>query len=214
MSDEQFIEALPTEYNGIVFRSQLEAQWAVFFDTLDEKWEYEKQVFQVEADLWYLPDFWLPKQERWIEIKPGVIWEGSVEERKAVGLFRVTGKPVYVLSGFPEVMTFVDLYDHSKHTIEICNYGTLHVNKGSPNKLSHSPFETSTLAMMEILGLLHQDMTEQEYRTANARFITAANRGMHHFEGLQWRGVLRNMMRDTRRDLKKRDIETDSDNEI
>ena len=31
----------PTLYNGVQFRSRLEAQWACFFDQANWKWEYE-----------------------------------------------------------------------------------------------------------------------------------------------------------------------------
>ncbi len=31
----------PTVYNGVQFRSRLEAQWACFFDLANWKWEYE-----------------------------------------------------------------------------------------------------------------------------------------------------------------------------
>ena len=40
------IEAIPTRYKGVRFRSRLEAQWAVFWDELGVKWEYEPQPFK------------------------------------------------------------------------------------------------------------------------------------------------------------------------
>jgi hypothetical protein len=35
------IEAIPTEYAGVLFRSKLEATWARFFDVIGLEWEYE-----------------------------------------------------------------------------------------------------------------------------------------------------------------------------
>jgi len=35
------IEAKPTEYKGVLFRSKLEATWARFFDVIGVEWEYE-----------------------------------------------------------------------------------------------------------------------------------------------------------------------------
>lgn len=35
------IEAIPTEYCGVTFRSKLEATWARFFDVIGVEWEYE-----------------------------------------------------------------------------------------------------------------------------------------------------------------------------
>ncbi len=34
-------ESRPTVYNGVQFRSRLEAHWACFFDQAKWKWEYE-----------------------------------------------------------------------------------------------------------------------------------------------------------------------------
>ncbi len=70
------INAIETRYAGCRFRSRLEARWAVFFDTLGVKWEYEPQGFKVD-DNCYLPDFWLPETETWVEVK------GSSESLKA-----------------------------------------------------------------------------------------------------------------------------------
>lgn len=62
------MKAIETVYNGYRFRSRLEARWAVFFDTLGVKYEYEKEGYEVNGT-WYLPDFWLPQQECWFEVK-------------------------------------------------------------------------------------------------------------------------------------------------
>src|SRR3954465_9815108 len=86
------IAPLETRYAGCRFRSRLEARWAVFFDNLGIRWEYERQgfelapltpaqvklneergIFSAEGDAnhlgYYLPDFWLPEQSAWLEIK-------------------------------------------------------------------------------------------------------------------------------------------------
>lgn len=86
--------ALPTYYRGIEFRSRLEARWAVFFDWMHIRWEYEKEGYEFEGGLRYLPDFWLPKQDCWVEIKP--TQPSDIEERKAAALANGSGKPVYL----------------------------------------------------------------------------------------------------------------------
>lgn len=58
----------PTEYEGYTFRSRTEARWAVFFDALRIKWDYEPQGFEFGGK-GYLPDFWLPDLNKWVEIK-------------------------------------------------------------------------------------------------------------------------------------------------
>lgn len=58
------IEAKPTQYAGVVFRSKLEAAWARFFDVIGVDWEYEPS--QMEG--WW-PDFLLDGW--WLaEVKP------------------------------------------------------------------------------------------------------------------------------------------------
>lgn len=64
------IAPLETRYAGHRFRSRLEARWAVFFDTLRIKWEYEPQGYTVGPDKRpYLPDFRLPDLNVFVEVK-------------------------------------------------------------------------------------------------------------------------------------------------
>lgn len=64
------ITPLETRYAGCRFRSRLEARWAVFFDTLGIKWEYEPQGYTVGPDKRpYLPDFLLPELQTFVEVK-------------------------------------------------------------------------------------------------------------------------------------------------
>lgn len=61
--------ALETHYAGYRFRSRLEARWAVFFDAAGIAWEYERQGFELSDGTRYLPDFWLPAVNLWVEVK-------------------------------------------------------------------------------------------------------------------------------------------------
>lgn len=65
------MKAIETRYKGYRFRSRLEARWAVFFDALHLKWEYEKEGYEFAGGIKYLPDFWLPGVDggTWIEVK-------------------------------------------------------------------------------------------------------------------------------------------------
>ena len=70
------IKAIETSYSGYKFRSRLEARWAVFFDSLGLKWEYEPEGFHLPDGQMYLPDFHLGTYEPgqhtygpWVEIK-------------------------------------------------------------------------------------------------------------------------------------------------
>lgn len=65
------INPIQTLYKKVNFRSRLEAYWAVFFDLLKVKWEYEPDNFRIsELKCGYCPDFYLEEYEIYIEIKP------------------------------------------------------------------------------------------------------------------------------------------------
>ena len=68
-----FIKAIETEYDGHRFRSRIEALWAVFFNAIGLKYEYEIEGFQM-GELRYLPDFYIPSLDRWFEIKGTRCW--------------------------------------------------------------------------------------------------------------------------------------------
>ena len=70
------LKAIDTHYAGHRFRSRLEARWAVFFDTMGWRWEYEAQGYELphrisgrEGVIRYLPDFWLPDLNAHAEVK-------------------------------------------------------------------------------------------------------------------------------------------------
>jgi hypothetical protein len=65
------IRAIPTEYDGIAYRSRTEARWAVFFTAQKIPFCYEVEGFEFADGSRYLPDFWLPGGKVWFEVKPG-----------------------------------------------------------------------------------------------------------------------------------------------
>lgn len=82
------IKAIETHYAGCRFRSRLEARWAVFLEHMHIEWQYEAQGFEcgprvsltTGSEAWptwgYLPDFWLPEQKTFIEVK-GSLTDGE-----------------------------------------------------------------------------------------------------------------------------------------
>ena len=102
---EIMIKAIETVYNGYRFRSRLEARWAVFFDALGVKYEYEKEGFDLDG-VWYLPDFWLPQVSMWAEVKGGAFtWE---EMHKCALLQKGTGYPCLMLEGMPDYRSYFE----------------------------------------------------------------------------------------------------------
>lgn len=60
-----------TRYKGKLFRSNLESRWAEFFDEESIDWCYEKYTFDLEG-AFYTPDFYLPTQKVFVEVKPDI----------------------------------------------------------------------------------------------------------------------------------------------
>lgn len=88
------IKPIETWYKGVKFRSRLEARWAVFFDAIGIRYEYEMEGFQMEDGTEYLPDFYLPDLDIWIEVK-GIMT--GVDQHK-IDMFRKSlTHPSYLL---------------------------------------------------------------------------------------------------------------------
>lgn len=67
------IRPIETDYAGHLFRSRLEADYAATFTHLGITWEYEPEGFTLADGTNYLPDFWLPHLNTWVEVK-GAHW--------------------------------------------------------------------------------------------------------------------------------------------
>ena len=63
------LHAIDTEYRGYRFRSRTEARYAVLFDAAGIDWQYEPEGFELNGTR-YLPDFYLPSLETYVEVKP------------------------------------------------------------------------------------------------------------------------------------------------
>ena len=93
-----------TLYKDILFRSKLEAKWAVFFDNVGIAYEYEPEWDQVDIGIGYIhykPDFYLPDLDLWIEVKPvtfknmryGDVKKAEGWARDYEGLLVLVGQP-------------------------------------------------------------------------------------------------------------------------
>lgn len=72
-STQAAVRPIQTEYRGHLFRSRLEARWAVFFDALGVEWRYEPEGYETPHGR-YLPDFWLPSIGLLVDVKPMCGW--------------------------------------------------------------------------------------------------------------------------------------------
>lgn len=88
-SIDPIVRSLPTYYNGTVFRSRLEARWAIIFDEMGIAWEYEAEAISVlryfgtgihlDEYFGYLPDFYLPEVDAFVEVKGQLDREGFLK---------------------------------------------------------------------------------------------------------------------------------------
>lgn len=124
----QAIKPIETQYNGLRFRSRLEARWAVFFDALGVEYEYEPEGFELPSGARYLPDFRVKcygKRGRWNSETPFDLWievKGKMTQEDADKIIEFAGfkrqtikhkegytetfcqceNPVLILSSVPE----------------------------------------------------------------------------------------------------------------
>ena len=101
------IKPIETVYNGYRFRSRLEARWAVFFDAARIKYQYEPEGFDLGDCEWYLPDFYLPEFDIFVEIKPfdrsvvKHVGDGNIWEEKCSKFRSVTNHAILLCYGDP-----------------------------------------------------------------------------------------------------------------
>lgn len=92
------IKAIETSYAGCRFRSRTEARWAVLFDALKIRWEYELEGFELPSGR-YLPDFLLPDyfpRGVWFEVKHG---DACATDPRWNDLALMTQRPIIVSFG-------------------------------------------------------------------------------------------------------------------
>ena len=98
------IKPIQTRYKGYNFRSRTEARWAVFFDALNVKFQYEPEGFELKNRVWYLPDFYVDNffgTGGYFEVKPAS--EPSQEDLdKLELLYEATDSYVFLLNGPPD----------------------------------------------------------------------------------------------------------------
>lgn len=97
MNNNPKYKAIETIHSGYRFRSRLEARWSIFLETLGIEYRYEPEGFELPDGTWYLPDFYLPQFEIWVEIKPDI--PTTKEREKAIQLCIATQNAVALFAG-------------------------------------------------------------------------------------------------------------------
>ena len=129
------IRSIETFYNGITYRSKLEACWAAFFDLLHIRHDYELDAFELKCGN-YTPDFWLPDVDKklgmWVEIKGRT---PSVKARqKCLELCYESGRKTAIFVGQPmrHVRAVIGeenvyLYDYTNEVLESVHPHLIHM---------------------------------------------------------------------------------------
>lgn len=163
------LKVIETEYKGIKFRSKLEAQWAVLFDELNIKWEYEPEGYDLGNGLWYLPDFLIDFNDGWapmyVEVKgcmtdtdaekikrlEGLLWD----EKRNVYSHRRVSCYVLVLGSLPYGNTLQDMLEDLQE--KYCKYSS-----NIPYKEMYYRYE----------GLTHERVIPACFPSGEATWIT------------------------------------------
>lgn len=118
----QPLKAIETRYKGYRFRSRTEARWAVAFDAMEIEWEYEKEGYELPSG-WYLPDFWLPGYQVFLEVKGAT--PSVAETHKLMDLSLATDEYVGFLIGQVSARPIPYAKRLSDSDLWQCGYGTL-----------------------------------------------------------------------------------------
>ena len=135
-------KSIMTEHNGTKYRSRLEARFAIFLEELSISFEYETEGFELSDGTKYLPDFYLPGYDRWVECK-GVMEEydahkiAMLEKDFCTHMIIVDQSlNLYLSDGTPLYLDYVDFTTEPielKRVIEALDYAK-HYSFGVPQK--------------------------------------------------------------------------------
>lgn len=128
MPRDETIKAIPTRYNNLLFRSRLEARWAMVLDGLKIMYTYEHEGYDLPRIGYYLPDFWMPQVKMFAEVKPAEADHIAAVKPdvldKMIGLAQLTGRSVLYFDGTPRDVNYwaVESHPPDEKTWGWCDY--------------------------------------------------------------------------------------------
>lgn len=183
------VKAIETEYNGYKFRSRLEARWAVFFDAAGIKYEYEAYGFEGinwgdELPRKYLPDFYLPQFDVFVEVKPSK--EKLYQEQEKISscidfnATPISEKGLLILGQIPHYEPFEDEFIVPK-------FAFLTWNKGVDSNLASFIFDDldKLRLITEFTGEV-SSAPELPYIVVNDDLYLMANHAAAYMENMLW----------------------------
>lgn len=176
------IKAIETRYAGHLMRSRMEARYAVMFDDLGVRWEYEPEGFDLPSGR-YLPDFRLQlDHECWFEVKPCFEYHGGCPipelDPRWAELVELTGLPLYVVGGMAR-------YEKQRKMIhrELPLPAKMHDSGARVYQVEFDPSGKSELVfeppeIIAIYGIENEDHTQQFCACVRCRAVGIEYAGM------------------------------------
>lgn len=123
------VKPIQTAFDGCLFRSRLEARWAVFLKHTGIHYEYELEGYEIRGTGKYLPDFFLPQfmHGSWVKVKSE---QADLEIDKIIAVADYTGHPFIMLDGAPKPKCY-DVYFPDIEEIQPCSWHIKYLPKGS-----------------------------------------------------------------------------------
>ena len=167
-------------YKDIIFRSKAEAKWAIFLNYLNIGFEYEFKKIRGNNFL-YIPDFWLPQQKIWIEVKNGDVTEE--EKIKAVELSKQEENPVFIFNRFPIIQRFSDPFDGESTINELSDFQIFWAN----SRICKEFFigKPLNLKLISVLRMHSGKINKMEYKTISCKFVRAVNQADDYYKKLR-----------------------------
>ncbi|MEC7641252.1 MAG: hypothetical protein VYC17_03765 [Nitrospinota bacterium] len=174
---------IETEFRGVMFRSRVEARWAVFLHELKVDYSYEPPAEFLPSGKPYTPDFWINDWNAYIEIKAddkddqGLLRCIELKNSFSENKFHGEKTKVLMFYGEPsnlEGFVFLSMFQASEfETLQVCrfkieqckNCGILWGNRGKFGK-----FRLSDLEMCDS----ESNSKCYESAEATAKLVTAA----------------------------------------
>lgn len=131
------MQALPSVYRGVHFRSRLEARWAIYFDLIGCKWQYEPEGYDLPSGN-YCPDFWC-EDNFFAEVKP-TIEEAPEAIVKLVDLVGLSGHGAFLLTGNPSTKTQLAYHKNDDGVGEECFFPAIFCHYAFTYKHWYCPY--------------------------------------------------------------------------
>ena len=170
------IKVIATKYKGILFRSRLEARWAVFMDNLGIEWCYEFEGYDMNG-IYYLPDFWLPTFDggSFLEVKPKKVTD--IEKQKCYMLCLGSGNNVILAEGLPDFKCQRYFYKETHEDKEDCvlAYGLMNADQAfdEDRMFSYPGYENEDLTISKEY---YDCLGELYYEAVNAAQTERSNK--------------------------------------